>query len=348
MALGVVAYVVGVDETVRAVRDAGVLAFAVGTALTPVYLVFLAAAWAWLTRAVRRGVPFRAMLEGVVVGLAANLVTPSAYLGGEPLKVLYVGRATGGRYQEVAGTVLLSKYLEALSFIAIFSVGTVLVGVSYGDVLFAGRYRAFGIALVAVAVALAGVALLLWVSLRRRWRPLTRALAVAARLGLFRRWLARVRERTQAMEDEVSRVFRDERGASWGAVACFALAHLAMLVKPGIFFWLGAGADVGVTELCLIFVATQVLLFVQVTPAGVGMFEGGLIGFCGLIGVDPAQGAAYVLCVRITDALVIGVGAWLAGRVGLEILSGAGRRAVREGEAKTSVAPAALPGEVPS
>ena len=40
---------------------------------------------------------------------------------------------------------------------------------------------------------------------------------------------------------------------------------------------------------------------------GLGMFDGGLLGFCALIGVDQGACAAYLLCVRLTDANVFSV-----------------------------------------
>ncbi|MFW6108304.1 MAG: lysylphosphatidylglycerol synthase transmembrane domain-containing protein [bacterium] len=317
-----VAWFVGWGATLDAVAEAGWLAFVVGAALTPVWLLCYAAAWQALSRGLGQRIPLRTLFEGTVVGQAGSMVTPSAYLGGEPLKVLYVGRAAGGRYRQVAGSVVLGKYLEALSFIGLFAFGAVVAAVSYREVLFSGPHALAGPAVLLAAGVLVALAGGVWTSLHRRWRPLTAVVRALARPGPFRGALERVAERSRVMEAEVSRAFREEGGAARRGLLFYALGHVTMLVKPGIFFWLGSGAGVGLAQLCLIFVATQVLLGAQLTPGGLGMFDGGLLGFCALIGVAPGQCAAYLLCVRLTDALMVGGGAWLAARVGLELLGG--------------------------
>jgi uncharacterized protein (TIRG00374 family) len=328
--LAAVARAVGVEETLEAVRQAGFAAFVVAAALTPLILLLLTSAWAALTRAVHRGVRFRSLFEGMVVGMAGNMLTPSTYLGGEPLKVIYVGKATGNPYHQVAGTVLLSKYLEALSFILLLGFSAAVATASYRGVLFAGPYLPAGVTLLLLAGALLGVAAALWLALSRRWHPVTRLVRGLARVPLLSRIFTPLGDRAKAMEDQVGRVFCEERRAARLAFGSFLLAHGTMFVKPGIFFLLGSRIGVGLPELCLIFVAQQALLAVQLTPGGVGILDGGLIGMFALMGLDEAQAAAYLLCVRFTDALIVGAGALLAARMGVQVI---GKRHQRSDEA---------------
>jgi len=62
-------------------------------------------------------------------------------------------------------------------------------------------------------------------------------------------------------------------------------------------------------------VASQGLLAVQLTPSGAGTLDGGLIGTFALMGLDtPANLAycmAYLLCLRLWDAVIVGAGALL-------------------------------------
>jgi uncharacterized protein (TIRG00374 family) len=275
-----------------------------------------------LNRPIGHRVAFHRLFKAVVAGVAGNILTPSTYLGGEPLKVVYVGRTTGLPYHEVAGTVVLCKYLEAISFILFFGFSTLVAAVSFHGVLFRAPWLPAGLTLLALAAALLVLGGVLWVSLSRRRRPLTRLVGLLARGPLFARFFAGLRERTHAMEGQVSRVFCEEGMASLLGFLAFVVAHAAVVAKPAAFFFLGAGNGLGLGEVCLIFVACQGLLAVQITPSGVGTLDGGLIGTFALMGLSEAQCMAFLLCLRFWDVLIVGSGAFLAARVGAKILSG--------------------------
>jgi uncharacterized protein (TIRG00374 family) len=320
--LGAILWVTGFEETMGAVGEAGVLAFAGAGATFLATLLLRACVWSLLNRPIGHRVRLRTLLAAEVVGQAGNVMTPSTYLGGEPLKVVYVGRVTGHPYTEVAGTVLLCKYLEMLSFVLFFGAATVVAAVSFGDVLFTGASLVAGVSLLAVAAALLVLFVVLWVALSKRWRPLTRLIRGVARLGLFTRRLARLGRRTRAMEDQVSRVFCEQRRSAMLGLVTFMGTHVLIVARPAVFFWLGARMGMGLGELCLIFVVCQGLLCFQVTPGGVGTLDAGLMGiFTQVLEFPGPQCMAYLLCIRFWDACVIGAGALLATRAGARFLT---------------------------
>jgi len=315
-------WLTGFEETLTAVREAGAPAFAGAGATFLATLLLRACVWALLNRPIGHRVRWRTLLAGEVVGQAGNVMTPSTYLGGEPLKVVYVGRVTGHAYTEVAGTVLLCKYLEMLSFVLFFGAATAVAAVSFGDVLFAGPSLFAGVSLLATAAALLVLFVVLWAALSKRWRPLTRLVRGLARLGLFTRRLARLARRTRAMEDQVSRVFCEERRAAMLGLLTLMGTHVLIVARPAVFFWLGARMGLGLGELCLLFVVCQGLLCFQFTPGGVGTLDLGLMGvFTQVLGLPAAHCMAYLLCIRFWDACIIGAGALLAGRVGARFLA---------------------------
>jgi hypothetical protein len=224
----------------------------------------------------------------------------------------------------VAGTVLLSKYLEAISFILFFSFSAIVAAVAYRKVLF-GPYLAVGVTILVVAGMLVALSVLLWVSLSQRWRPLTALAEGLARRRVLRRFFARLRGRTRAMEDQVSRVFCEEGNAAMAAFAALLLGHVAVFVKPGVFFYVGARMSLNLWQLCLLFVASQALLAFQLTPSGAGTLDTGLIGAFALMGLDDTQHLArcmaFLLCLRFWDILIVGAGAILGARVGAQLLA---------------------------
>jgi len=321
-----VVYFVGFEKTWRAVEQAGWLAFLGAGALSLVLLMLQAGAWDALNPPIQHHVPFITLLKGATVGLAVNIVTPSTYLGGEPAKVLYIGRKTGLPYREIAGTVVLAKYLEALSFILFFSFSTVVAALYYRDLLFAGPNLPVGIALLVIATLLLGACAVLWLSLSRRWRPLTRLVGWLVQLRVKAEFFRGLRERTSVMEGQVSRVFCAEGGAARRSFLLFVCTHVVIFLKPAVFFLLGSKESrvlLGLGQMSLIFVACQALLAFQITPSGVGPLDAGMIGTFAIIGLaEPQLCMAYLLCIRFWDAVVVGVGALLAARAGAGILTG--------------------------
>ena len=249
--VGAIVFAVGLHPTVEAVAEAGFAAFGGVGGLTVGFLLIQAAAWSVLNRPIGHRIRLRTLFGASLVGLAGNILTPSTFLGGEPLKVVYAGHAARLPYHEVGGTVLLSKYLEAIAFILFFSFSTGVAAVGYRETLF-GRYLALGITVLAVGL-------------------------------------------------------------------------LALFLKPALFFYLGAGITLDVKQLCLLFVVGQALLAFQLTPSGAGVLDAGLIGAFALMdfpGPDPLPKCmAFLLCLRLWDAVTVGVGALLGARRGARILS---------------------------
>lgn len=321
--LAVMAYFVGFGDTIEAVGQVGLPALLALGGVKVVLLVCQAAAWTVLNRAVGHRAAFSTLLGATTVGMAGNMLTPSTYLGGEPVKVLYAGRRTGLPYEQLAGTVLLMKYVEALSFVVFVVVGTVVAVAGMGEVLFGGASIALGAAVLVVAGGAAVLLVVLWVSLARGWLPLTVMAGLLARAGIFRRFFSRLRVRARRVEQQASRVFRQERRMVAPAFCLFLLTHAAMYAKPLLFFWLGWGTVLSPGELALIFLTCQVLLAFQLTPGGVGTMDGGLFGMLALTGIaiTHPQCAAFLLCMRFWDGAIIASGALLATRVGIGLFA---------------------------
>jgi len=322
--IAVIVLAVGLERTAAAVAEAGVSAFAAVGAMAAAFLLIQTISWAILNRPIGHRIPFRTLLEASTVGLAGNLVTPSTLLGGEPLKVLYARRVARLPVHEVAGTVLLSKYLEAVSFVLFFSVSAVIATVRYRDALF-GSYLAVGVTLMVVAGVLLVFCAVLCVSLWRRWQPLTRVLGLLGRLPFVGRRIQAFRRRTRQMEDQVSRVFCEEGAAAWQVFGAQLVGHAAIFLKPALFFTLGAGITLDLGQLCLLFMVGQALLAFQITPSGAGVLDTGLLGAFALMGLSEpthlAQCVAFLLCLRLWDGLVIGAGVLLAARHGLRVFT---------------------------
>lgn len=323
--LTLVVYLVGFEETAGAITRAGLSPFLAVGLLQLLFLLLQAAALKTLSRPIGHRIRFSCLLEAAVAGMAANLITPSTYLGGEPVKVIFIGRKTGLPYGEIAGTVVLAKYMEALSFVFFLGTSIAVTLVVFGRTLFSGTTISIGITLIALAALAIVLSAAILLSLMRHGRPLTAIVEFISRPRWFRRFFARLRTRTRLMEQQVSTTFLEEGRASLGALIVYILTHVVLFLRPLAFFGLGWEMGLDFELLCLIFIASQVLLAFQVTPSAVGVLDGGLIGVLALVGADAVLSvpmvAAYLLCIRFWDAAVIGGGALIAARSGAGLLS---------------------------
>jgi len=323
--LAAAVYFVGARETLTALRHTGWPAFATAGATIFALMAFQAAAWARLERELGDRPRFRTLLSSTIVAMAGNIIMPSAHLGGEPAKILYAGRNTGIAYTRLAGTVLLCKYIEAMSFVLFFALGAAATLLGLGHVLLAPGARALGLGIVVVTALALAVCTIMWLSLARRWTLLSFLAGVPTYVGLRRRFFRRLRQRSVRMELWASRVFREERHAVFPAFCWYLLTHVLLFVRPLAFFYLGWGIKLNVAELGLIFLASQVMLAVQFMPSGIGTLDGGMMAVVTIAGMPLSvpQCAAYLLCIRFWDASVVGLGMMLAARTGMGLFRGA-------------------------
>jgi len=318
-----VMYFVGFEKTWQAVLEAGIPAFLSTGGVLAVLILLQAAAWKYLNGGVGHQVPFGVLVQATIVGQAGNVITPSTYLGGEPARILFVGKLTGLSYGELTGTVLLGKYIEALSFVAFLLVCEVVTMLRYWRTLFEGAAPIVGVSLVVVLALLIALAIALLMTLQRGWTPLAGLIFLGERMRIFPKALRRLRRRTIGVEKQASRVFRQEERLILPCFITYLLTHVLMFAKPFAFFWLGWRLGLDAYELALIFVTCQVLLAFQLTPSGVGTLDGGMFGMISLVNIPIAspQCAAYLLSLRFWDFALIALGALLAARAGAELLA---------------------------
>lgn len=319
--IGVVAWV-GFDETYEGLRRAGLPAFLALGAIQIVVIALQTLAWAVLNRPVNHRVGGRILFEASIVGYAVNIITPSAYLGGEPAKVLYVGRRTHLPYPALAGTVVLAKYLEAMSFFLFFTTATVIAIVTFRGVLFTGNMLPVGIVLVILGIVLLSVCVLLWLSLTRRKHPLTRAVSWCAMVRPRSRFWARLRNTTRKMEEQVNQVFCEEGREAIKAFSIFLTLHVIIFLRPALFLVLAGERMVNLGETGLLFVASQGLLAFQITPGSVGTLDGGMFGVFSLLDLAAPTCMAFLLFTRFWDGVLVGFGALFGAKVGASMLAG--------------------------
>jgi uncharacterized membrane protein YbhN (UPF0104 family) len=315
--IGATVAVSGAAEAWRAVRQAGPVAFASAVLVVLVQFALQTAAWKALNAASGLRVPGRTLFAANVAGMAVNIVTPCAYLGGEPVKVLYAGRRAGALLPRLAGTAVLSKYLEAVGFAVVFGLAVAIAaavpGLQHAGGGGAGSWAWF----MGPAVALAALGTLLLLSLARGWRPLERVVRTLRVLRPRSRRLARLLRRTRDMEREIGRIYREAPRATAWAFILLLSTHVSIFLRPAVFYGLGSGLRLTLPDLCLVYAAGQGMLALQFAPSGAGVLDGGMLGVYAARGLPAGEAMALLLALRLCDLLVLAAGALLAAGAGI-------------------------------
>lgn len=274
--------------------------------LWPFCLIALVDGWAWGFTLPSNGVARPRFLSLVMIRLAGesvNTLTPTAYLGGEPVKAMLLvshGVTTAGS----TVSVVVAKTALTVSQIVFVLLGLMLTLERF-DVLRDGDYLFVALCLVGAAF----VALL--VRLQRR-SLFTRLVAFAGRLGLRG---PRIR-RFAAVAPEIDRdlgVFYTTRARDFA-------------VSTGLHFlgWLLGTVEIKVFADLLLYpiswrdafiiesISQPLSLGSAFVPAALGVREAGGVAIFDLLGLSESAGLAVWLLRRIREAVFSGIGLlWL-------------------------------------
>jgi glycosyltransferase 2 family protein len=305
-------FIVGLEDLLRTIAEVGWVCVMVFTANAACSLLIPAVGWWMLMRA--EGIP--ASLSTAVLanlmGFPINVLTPSMYLGGEPLKVLYVASVCKVAKQRVLATVIAAKFQEFGGLILGMLVATALF-VWHTD-FFTRRNEALLIAINGVLAVLLGLG---FYSFAGHLRPLVKILAVAAR---FRRFEGRAK-RLQILAEEVENCIhttvtkRLRLFILAQAVTC--LSAVSIFLRPWIFFRFLPTFELGFNQLCVLFVLTNLVNGLPLIPGALGLFEAAMTGYASAAGLGDEKGAAFAVITRIADLLLFMLGSWLIVHYGL-------------------------------
>jgi len=318
VALGALAYLVGVSELLFALSMARADGVAAVVAAAAVWIVAWALALGTILGALEAAVsPWRA--TAVYTGvLFANNVTPFGQAGGEPVSALLIAEAAETEYETALAAIASA---DSLNFVPSTAIG--LVGVSYFSVTVAvgGRLQWATAAVVGLAVAFPVVAYLAWRSRQRLAPGLVDAATPLARAvgSTVPRLEAPTREAVAARVAgffEAIEVVGTDRRTLVAAVGFSTLGWLAQAAA----LWLALYA-IGVTApVAAVLVAVPVGAIAGVTPlpGGLGGIEAVLIALLvPLAGISAATAAAAVVLHR-------GAVYWLPTLVGGGVVSALG------------------------
>jgi uncharacterized protein (TIRG00374 family) len=250
------------------------------------------------------------------MGAPMNFFFPSAHMGGDPVKMVYIARVAGVTKRRVLGTIVASKMQELAALIFLMVAAAVYFALK-SDML--SRVNKV---LLLVGVGILGVALaLLFAGFMFNWRPTVRLLRTLARMGIAPRRMVRLSHWAEDMERIVHATLVRRWKSSLVAQLVVSISAVSIVIRPFFFYHflhLAPGMRrVDLADCAIIYVIVNFLNTVSFIPGGLGLMEGGIVGYFHNAGLGDYNGAALQLLNRITDAVQVTLGLWLIAHYGL-------------------------------
>jgi uncharacterized protein (TIRG00374 family) len=261
-------------------------------------------------------IPYWDLLKANFMGYPVNFLTPSMYLGSEPLRTFYIAHNHHLQRRKVLASVIVSKFQELSGIVLLCFIGAIVI-------LFTGvlSTRATLLVLGAILCSMLVVSGLLYIFLGG-FKPTTRVVDLLGKFRLFSGKLKELRVKAQEVDELVYEAFTKRWKAFFAAQVVTLLSAASIFIRPAIFlyFYGETKAAFHIPTLAVVFVLSQILCILPLIPGALGIFDWGMIGIFTLIQLSPAEAFSFALITRISDVLLFLIGFTLMIHYGLTYL----------------------------
>lgn len=261
------------------------------------------ASWWIILRSYGIKMPLRTICGSRLSGQAISYLTPSMYIGGEPVRALLVFSRTTTPKTRIAATIIIERFLSGLSFIVFILMGTIAALISPAISTQERILVLFGTLFIGGWL----IAGLLNFTGNRKW--ISGFVRRLERRFPGKRFLVKVAEKVAETEEEIYVAFTSHRKGILIAFLIQSIATFFVYLRPYLFFYFARGMGFTLSQLSVLFTLNIMLsFFLWLTPGGIGIAEGGRIGIFALVGVSRGGAVAFSLVIGFLELLFVAVG----------------------------------------
>lgn len=308
-------YLVNVTEVFINMTKIG--PWGIGAFMANIIFIMLIGGFSWqiILRAYGHHLPFWDVFRIKTIGFAISYLTPSMYIGGEPVRIYLLGKKYGVSMTRIGATVVVDKFLELGAGLFYILLGSVYVLIRYElpPLLF--------LVLLVINAVLVGVMGLLLIGFIWKTRPFSSTLGILGKIKPLRKAVKAIMPTIIGLEKDIYSAFGKHGRSTLQAFSLNLLIGGLIFIKPALFFFF-LRVFFNLSQLALLFALTHLLLALQFTPGALGIFEWGEVGIFGLIGISSEKALAYSLMVRIADLLVVAAAGGTGIHMGVKYLWG--------------------------
>lgn len=293
-------YLAGIQNVFFEIGQIGLLGAVVFITNALFILLLFTFSWQIILASYGYRLAFRDVFAARVIGFAVSYLTPSMYIGGEPLRAYMISKRHQLPMTEVGATVVVDKFLELGAGLFFIYLGSIWTLIEYP------LPRKIYLTLFTVNILFgAGMGILLFNFLYES-KLFTSLATLLERINPLSKIIRKIKPEISKLEDHVFLAFNQHRLITLLAFCIKLSAGLLVFIKPALFFYF-LKTVFKLSELALLFALTHLVLALQFTPGALGIFELGQVGIFKLVGIEPDRALAYSLMVRVTDLLGVAV-----------------------------------------
>jgi len=263
--------------------------FAILLALRAVFWVLRTFNWKQVYDCYEGKRPFLRLFEARLADNAVGFLTPSAMLGGLPVRAMML---EGVDRRRVFASVVLDKTIEG-STMAAYTVLAMLAALFFLPMTDAARL-AF-IAFIVLATALCVVLL----AGQRRGGLFVGVLDRLGRLGIRLKWAEKRRESLLAIDAAVAEFYRDRRSLIPSVVGLYSLSYLVWAVEIDITLRFLGAPGLSLIKSLLVISLGNVALLLPTVPASLGVYELTNVGVFAILGWSAGMAVALSVIRRL-------------------------------------------------
>lgn len=282
----------GVGTLFHIFQNANLFYLVLYFALTILCYVFLTLRWQIILKAHKEVVGFWILFKATLAGFAVSYITPSARLGGEPVRVYMLNKHSRTDIKRAFSSVIIDKFLELFS-VAVFGIVGLGLFFYYPTTL---ELKIFIGSLILIIILVMSILYF-------------RTVAGRGSISTVMRLLRFKKEKIHAarkVEKEMNGFFinntREFKQTIW--VSLFYMMTMVLEMKVVM---LALGADVPFLFAILVLVVLGATNFVPV-PGSLGVFEAGEIGLFHFIAANASLGFATSLVIRANSLVLVVAG----------------------------------------
>jgi len=309
--LGTILAIVGPKKVINQIATLGWDGF--GFLIVSILGMFLFWTLAWLV--IMRGFEVEAPIPlcfwARIGSFAVSYLTPSMHFGGEPVRALVIERESESSYSRIFATIVAERISMMTALVTV-----IVLGALFG--LFSQLPTNTLLYLVLISLLFVFLLTSLILNFYKKLFLFTRFLAWLKKLLPWPEVLGKVEGIVKHLEQEINMAFGQHIKHTFIALLLDLIATIFMLLRPQIYFYFTQGRIFSLIELTMLFALISVLSSMfWITPGGIGIAEGGLIGIFALFGISGSEAVAYSFSVKVIEFFFVGVGLALLARYGI-------------------------------
>lgn len=290
---------VGIDKIIHNFKTFPILGFVSIFAITALSVIVTCEKWRLILKAYGHNIRFSRLLVFKLAGWAVSYLTPSLFVGGEPVRAYMVKKEEKVPWSKALSSIIVDKALEGTIGSFVILLGIIFL---FFRKLLTGGIRIFLLVLIVFFIYV----LFRFYSKNLKGQGFMTSVLCFFRLDklrIFRAW----KERISDFDQSLSSLFRDHKKTFFLGliISCLSCALTLLRYKAIVYF---LGLDVSLYQIIIIYALTILVVVIPFIPGAFGTYESVQAFSFAILGFGAQTGVTCIFIMRVMDLILVGLG----------------------------------------